>query len=191
MRALFFLLPWENSFGLTLSQWARNYYYYPAKKILTKKPTNKRSDMNRMFLKSSLPLSQTVVKAVKNGLSKDNLFMLSHQTLRRKHGTSNAEAECALIGAAKKAKLSDKEIVSLIMTGGISLGQINYAILKSNQQMSSFKSEKANKTKSAKISTAQQKVNERISLVRKLDKQKIIKFSAPLKVVTANAQSFC
>lgn len=155
--------------------------------------------MNRMFLKSTIQLSQTVVKAVKNGLSKDNLFMLSHQTMRRKHGTSmGAEAESALIGAAKKARLTDNEVVSIIMTEGISLGQINYAIKKDKEQAAAKTSlKKAKKQKKiklsvkvpvTKVSDIQTAVNQ---LAAKVSRQKVIKFSAPLKVVTSTVSSFC
>jgi hypothetical protein len=117
--------------------------------------------MNKMLLTSTFALSLIVIKAVKNGLSPNQVVELSTLSLLKTNKKVNSEVESRLLSAAKSANLTDNEVTALISTQGISPNQVKYAVRKDklDKKTKKVRTAKAVKVKKLSFSFAPLKVS--------------------------------
>ena len=153
--------------------------------------------MNRILLTSSLSLSNAVIDAHNKGISQPEIFHAANVLDQLERGSRRViSTPKAIIKKMVAAKVKD---VSLIVASDLTRGQIAYAITKHQEQQKAAKKTiaKGKKQKQteifAKLPTVRPSVTKLAAkaISSKTGSQKTIKFSAPLKVVTANVQSFC
>lgn len=151
--------------------------------------------MNRILLISSLALSNAVIDAHNKGISQPEIYHAANVLDQLERGSRRiVSTPKAIIKKMVSAKVKD---ISLIINSDLTRGQIAYAIKKHLEQQKAanfLKKKKKNKTKAAKVSPMQRKLNERIAFVKKetaiVDKLKK-SFSSPLKIQAFQASVIC
>ncbi len=136
--------------------------------------------MNRILLTSSLALSNAVIDSYEKGITKSEIFHAANVVDQLERGSRRIVlTPKAIIKKMVAAKVKD---VSLIVASDLTRGQIAYCIAKHLQ---------TKKTKKKGIAAKVTVKSRTVISTKSADIQKRIKFSAPLKVVTANVVSSC
>lgn len=155
--------------------------------------------MNRILLQSSLAVSAAIIAAHEKGISNSEIYHVSNflDQLDKGRNLVATPQKILLKMVEKGVELNHR---SVLIDSDLTRGQIAYAIAKHQKQQTAAKkaiTKKKNQKKTeifAKLPTVRPSVSgigSRVAANFAAKHQKTIKFSAPLKVVTANAQSFC
>lgn len=156
--------------------------------------------MNRILLPSSLPVCAAIIDAHEKGISNSEIYHVSNFLDQLDKGRN-------LVATPQKIllKMSEKGVTvnhrSNLVDSDLTRSQIAYAIAKHQKQTAAKKAitKKKNQKKTeifAKLPTVRPSVKTTVKSrttvsTSAADLQKRIKFSAPLKVITANVVSSC
>jgi DNA-binding CsgD family transcriptional regulator len=136
--------------------------------------------MNRILLTSSLAVSAAIIAAHEKGISKSEIFHVSNW-LDQLDNARNLIASPTQLNI-KISKCVEYNYRIALVNSKLTRGQIAYCIAKHLQ---------TKKTKKKGIAAKVTVKSRTVISTSAADIQKRIKFSAPLKVVTANVVSSC